>query len=335
MSNNEVLMQLKNIHMVFEKGGGIFSRERYFHVLKDINLDIYKGEILAIVGESGCGKTTLGKIITGLLKPGKGEITYQGQNIYRLMGMDSGYKKAVQFIQQDSYAALNPVKTIRDSMMAPIRVHHKELNYAQGEKLAGELLERVGLAPAEQFLSKFPHQMSGGQRQRVLMARALTMDPRLIVADEPVSMIDVSMRLAILNLMSELNREMGIAFVYITHDLSTARYIANSGRICVMYMGEIMELSSMDELIRSPKHPYSQALFKAVPVPDPDCADIDAPLPLKSMDLLDLEKRNGGCPFYSRCIYGKEKCLCEPVEYRQVDGAYVKCVYEGVPKWKM
>lgn len=333
MGKNEALMQLKNINMVFEKSGRILSRERYFHVLKDISLDIYQGEILAIVGESGCGKTTLGKIITGLLRPSKGEITFQGQNIYKLMGMDARYKKDVQFIQQDSYAALNPVKTIRDSMMAPIRVHHKELNYARSEELAGELLERVGLAPAEQFLSKFPHQMSGGQRQRVLMARALTMEPKLIVADEPVSMIDVSMRLAILNLMSELNRELKIAFVYITHDLSTARYIANSGRICVMYMGEIMELSSMEELIRSPKHPYSQALFKAVPVPDPDSARIDEALPLKSMELMDLEQRKGGCPFYSRCIYAREKCLCEPVEYRQVDGASVKCVYEGVPKW--
>jgi len=335
MSKNEVLMQLKNINMVFEKGGGVLARERYFHVLKDISLDIYKGEILAIVGESGCGKTTLGKIITGLLKPGKGEITYQGQNIYRLVGMDAQYKKDVQFIQQDSYAALNPVKTIRDSLMAPIRVHHRKLNYIQGEKLAGELLERVGLAPAEQFLSKYPHQMSGGQRQRVLMARALTMEPRLIVADEPVSMIDVSMRLAILNLMAELNRDLGIAFVYITHDLSTARYIANAGRICVMYMGEIMELSSMEELIRSPKHPYSQALFAAVPVPDPESAGTEEPLPLKSMELMDLERRKDGCPFFSRCIYSNGGCLCEPVEYRQIDGAYVKCVYEGVPKWKM
>ncbi len=335
MSDHEILMQLKDVNMVFEKGGGIFSSDRYFHVLKNINLDIKKGEILALVGESGCGKTTLGRIITGLIKPTKGEIRFEGENIYRLMGMNSNYKQKVQFIQQDSYAALNPVKTIKDSMMAPIRVHHKELSYSQGEKLAEELLERVGLIPAEQFLSKYPHQMSGGQRQRVLMARALTMEPRLIVADEPVSMIDVSMRLSILNLMTELNRELGIAFVYITHDLSTARYIANSGRICVMYLGEIMELSSMKQLIESPKHPYTQALFSAVPIPDPDSARHDKPLPLKSMDLMNLEARKDGCPFYDRCIYGKDKCLQKTIGYQEIEGALVKCIYEGIPKWEI
>lgn len=239
----------------------------------------------------------------------------------------------VQFIQQDSYAALNPVKTIRDSMMAPIKVHHKELTYAEGEELAKNLLERVGLMPAKQFLDKFPHQMSGGQRQRVLMARALTMDPKLIVADEPVSMIDVSMRLSILNLMAKLNSELGIAFVYITHDLSTARYIANSGRICVMYLGEIMEFSTMEALLKNPKHPYSQALFSAVPVPDPQSARNEKPLLLKSMDLMNLDARKNGCPFYARCLYGQEKCLQNEIPYKDIDGAKVKCVYEGVPEW--
>lgn len=335
MQNNEILMQIKDVNMVFEKGGGIFSSDRYFHVLKNINLDIKKGEILALVGESGCGKTTLGKIITGLIKPTKGEITYEGVNIYRLLGMNSNHKKNVQYIQQDSYAALNPVKTIKDSMLAPIRVHHKELSYSQGEKLAEELLERVGLIPADQFLSKYPHQMSGGQRQRVLMARALTMDPKLIVADEPVSMIDVSMRLSILNLMKELNREMNIAFVYITHDLSTARYIANSGRICVMYLGEIMELSPMDQLIENPKHPYTQALFTAVPIPDPDSVKNERPLPIKSMELMNLEARKDGCPFYPRCIYGQDKCLQKTIEYRTIGEASVKCICEGVPEWQI
>ncbi len=330
------LIELRNISMTFKKRGSVLGGERSFHVLNNINLSVHEGEVLALVGESGCGKTTMGKIITGLLKPTDGELLFQGESVYRRFndGLND-YRMSVQFIQQDSYAALNPVKTIRHSMAAPLKAHHQDMTSEQIEARIVELLEMVGLAPAEQFMEKYPHQMSGGQRQRVLIARALTMNPRLIVADEPVSMIDVSMRLSILNLMIELNRKLRIAFVYITHDLATARYIAHQGRICVMYLGEIMELSDLGELLNNPKHPYTQALISAIPIPDPARAREAVTLPLKSMEIMSLENRGIGCPFHSRCLYGTDRCVRDWVNFVEVEGAYVKCCnMEKVKQWR-
>ena len=228
----------------------------------------------------------------------------------------------MQFIQQDSYAALNPVRTIYQSLYAPIRMHNPKWSKKQIDTKIDELMTLIGLQPAAQFLSKYPHQLSGGQRQRILMARAISLDPKLIVADEPVSMIDVSLRLSLLNLMSELNERLGIAFVYITHDLSTARYIARRGRLAVMYLGEIMEEGAMDVVLSHPRHPYTRALLKAVPVPDPD-ARSDEKLPLKSMELSGIEDRGEGCPFAPRCPYMTEQCE-RPVDYVVTEGVRIK-----------
>lgn len=316
-------MTLEHINMRFQKGG-FFSKDRSVHVLKDIDLTIGEGEILAPVGESGCGKTTLGKIITGLYVPTEGQIALQGES-----GETIKRKKRplsflqVQFIQQDSYAALNPVRTIYQSLYAPIRMHNPKWSKKQIDTKIDELMTLIGLQPAAQFLSKYPHQLSGGQRQRILMARAISLDPKLIVADEPVSMIDVSLRLSLLNLMSELNERLGIAFVYITHDLSTARYIARRGRLAVMYLGEIMEEGAMDVVLSHPRHPYTRALLKAVPVPDPD-ARSDEKLPLKSMELSGIEDRGEGCPFAPRCPYMTEQCE-RPVDYVVTEGVRIKC----------
>jgi len=330
------LIELRNIDMVFQRQGRVIGTKRKFHVLKNISLNIEEGEILALVGESGCGKTTLGKIITGLLRPTKGDLLYKGNSVYKIFNTNyQEFRKSVQFIQQDSYAALNPVRTVYQSIAAPIKAHNKELSKEQVFEKVEELLEIVGLIPAVQFIDKFPHQMSGGQRQRVLFARALTMKPRLIVADEPVSMIDVSLRLSILNLMAELNKKLNIAFVYITHDLATARYIANDGRIAVMYLGEIMELSSVSELLNNPKHPYTQALISAVPIPDPRLARQQKALPIKNMDFMSMENRIDGCPFFSRCIYGEGKCINRHIDYVNAEGSYVKCCnLEKVKRWE-
>jgi|SRR5690554_4377704 len=320
------LIELKNINMYYQKTSGIFSKEKKFHVLKDINLSLKRGEILAVVGESGCGKTTIGKIITGLLKPSSGELNFEGKSVYKtFITGDDNFRHSVQFIQQDSYAALNPVKTIYQSLAAPIQAFNKKMTRVEVRDRVIQVLEEVGLKPAEQFMSKFPHQLSGGQRQRVLMSRALTQNPKVIVADEPVSMIDVSLRLSILNLMIRLNKEKNISFVYITHDLGTARYIANVGRIAVMYLGEVVELSSVTNLIDHPRHPYTQALLSAVPVPDPKIARQVKPVKIKSMDLMNLEHRNTGCAFYDRCPYGTKDCIKEDIAYRKVNNDLVKC----------
>lgn len=328
------IIELKDVYMSFEKKTGAFRGVQKIDVLRNINLKIAKGEIVAVVGESGCGKTTVGKIITGLLPPSKGEMLFEGKNLYgfNLAGFSKTREK-VQFVQQDGYAALNPVKTIYQSLLAPIMHHYKHISAQAADEKIYEILTLVGLSPPEQFLVKYPHMLSGGQRQRVLMARAISLEPELIVADEPVSMIDVSMRLSILNLMGKLNSELGISFVYITHDLATARYIAKSGKICVMYLGEIVEYGSVEDILNNPSHPYTQALISAVPVPDPKIAKLEKPIPIKSMEVTSLENRPEGCVFFDRCPYADEKCKSK-IEYVEVNGVKVKCCKTGeIPQW--
>lgn len=332
MSN---VLELVNINVVFAKRSGLL-KERRFHVLKNVNLAIESGEIVAVVGESGCGKTTLGRVITGLIKPTEGEVLFEGKSIRGFLNADfAKFRQNVQFIQQDSYAALNPVRTIYQSLAAPIATHHRKWSHHQIDERIGELMGLVGLLPAEQFLTKYPHQLSGGQRQRVLMARALSLDPKLIVADEPVSMIDVSLRLSILNLMSTLNKTLHIAFVYITHDLATAKYIADEQRIAVMYMGEMVEIGNINQILNNPRHPYTQALLSAVPVPDPVIAAKQGDIPIIGMNLASLENRTKGCPFFARCPYATAMCENQVVPVIERDSVFVRCHHESeVPQWK-
>ena len=234
---------------------------------------------------------------------------FEGKNISLPFGPDyQNFRNSVQFIQQDSYAALNPVRTIYQSMCAAVESVDKKLSVFEKENKVISLLESVGLTPASLYLYKYPHQMSGGQRQRVLMARALALNPKIIVADEPVSMIDVSLRISILNLMLKLNKEKEISFIYITHDLATAKYIANEGKIAVMYLGEIVEKAPLSQLLDSPKHPYTQALISAVPIPDPKIAKQNFEIPIKNMELMSLENRKEVCSFYDRCPYANDNC---------------------------
>ena len=328
-NEKKTLMSIENIDICFTKRKNIFTPIQSLTAIHDLSLDIHEGEIIAMVGESGCGKTTLGKAICGLYKPAKGRILFEGQDIWKMSKSERDkYRCGVQMVQQDSYAALNPVRNIFETLSGPILEKKIVKNKAEARVRVAELLQTVELNPPELFFEKYPHQLSGGQRQRILMARAISLNPRLIVADEPVSMIDVSLRISILNLMSRLNRELGIAFVYITHDLATARYIAQTGKICVMYLGKLVEYGDILPVIRNPMHPYLKVLLSAVPVPDPEVEKSKKRLPLKSIEMPSIANPPTGCPFHPRCIYADETCAQRDKKLElAADGRYVACYH--------
>ena len=334
-NKEQVLMSLQHVDLYYETRRGLFKPPFRVGAAVDINMDIHKGEVLAIVGESGCGKTTLGNVIIGMLKPTAGKIYFGGKDVYG-MGRAAfrDYRNSVQLVQQDSYAAPNPVKTLRHSLCGPVL--HKKLakNNAEAEKLVYEALDMVGINHEE--LDKYPHELSGGQRQRILMARAILMRPKLIVADEPVSMIDVSLRISILNLMSKLNKTLGIAFVYITHDFGTARYIAREGNIAIMYLGQMVEYGNVQEVLEHPSHPYLQALLTAVPVPDPVIAKKKRELPLKSIDMPSVAAPPSGCRFNPRCPYATEKCETEEPKLIPHGSGFCSCHrVDEIPAWSL
>ncbi len=318
------LMELKNVSMLFKSEG---KSKGEIGAVVDVNLDIGEGEIIAVVGESGCGKTTLGKMIVGVHEPSKGEILFKGKNIKTLNKKEfKEYRLGVQMVHQDSYAALNPNKTIFQSLSLPLFQHKLAKNNQEAVKILTEYFKEVGLTPPEQFLEKYPHQLSGGQRQRILLARALSFRPKLIVADEPVSMVDVSLRISLLDLMTRMNKKYKISFVYITHDLGTARYIASHGRIVVMYLGRMIETNTIAEAIKEPKHPYFHALISAVPEANPNNrSEFVEKLPLRSLDMPSLLDLPSGCKFHPRCPYFTEKCIEEEPILREFQGGRVAC----------
>lgn len=330
------LLKLENITMNFKSNGETFKRKKTFvGAVVDVSFKIKEGAILALVGESGCGKTTIGKIIAGLFQPTSGTIIYKGKNYTQMNKAEKiEFRREVQMVHQDAYAALNPSRTIFNSLKDPIIKHGFAKTKEQAHKKIVDLFNLVGLTPAEQFIEKFPHQLSGGQRQRVLFARALSVEPKLIVADEPVSMVDVSLRIALLDLMSKMNKELGISFIYITHDLATGRYIGQDGDLSVMYLGKIVETGRFQDVLENPRHPYLRALITAVPVPNLKISRTKRELPLKSLEMPNPANPPSGCRFNPRCIYAIG--ICEKVEPKltPIKGGYIACHRESIiPKW--
>lgn len=318
------LLKIDNLSIEFDNR---VNEKQKVTVLSDINLEIEEGEIVAVVGESGCGKTTLGKLIVGIHKQTKGSIKYKDKEISKLKRAEfKDYRLGVQMVHQDSFAALNPNRTIFQSLSMPLLQHKIAKNKTEAEEILKKYFVEVGLVPQEQFLYKYPHQLSGGQRQRILLARALSVKPKLIVADEPVSMVDVSLRIALIDLMTKMNKKYNISFVYITHDLATARYIAKNGRLVVMYLGKIIELNNIYDAIDNPKHPYFHALLSAVPQTVGKRADGGSKeLPLRTLDMPSIINPPSGCKFHTRCPYYTEKCEKEEPRLKEYKGGYVAC----------
>ncbi|HEY0606184.1 MAG TPA: ABC transporter ATP-binding protein [Herpetosiphonaceae bacterium] len=277
-------------------------KRQHITAVDDLSLALEPGEIVCLVGESGCGKTTTGRLVAGLLAPSAGTISFRGRDITRLDR--AGYREyrlGVQLIHQDPYVSLNPAHTIYEILAAPLRHHRLTRGSLQTRQRARELLQSVDLTPADDVLDKYPHQLSGGQRQRVAIARALTVNPELIVADEAVSMVDVSIRASLLKTLTRLKEQIGLAVLFITHDLALAKYFAWQGRVGVMYLGRLVELSPTPLLIERPQHPYTQALMAAIPEADPDAASRRRRIELRSMDIPSLLHKPPGCPFHPRC----------------------------------
>ena len=276
-----------------------------------VSLAFAPGEAMCLVGESGCGKTTTGRLLAGLLRPTGGRLLFEGNDVWQKRGKDlAAFRRAVQLVHQDPYASLNPVRTVYDTLSAPLFRHRKARGRDDATRQILELLRRVGLTPPDDFLPKYPHQLSGGQRQRVSIARALSVDPRVIVADEAVSMVDVSIRITLLDLLLALRDDFGVTIVLITHDLAVARYFAQHGRVGVMYLGRVVELASTEALVSDPAHPYAAALIGAIPEADPTVTRTKERVPLRSAEIPSLLEIPRGCSFHPRCPLS-EAGLCD------------------------
>ncbi len=309
------LLELQNVSKIF--GGGLFNRSNVTIAVQDVSLAIPEDRptITAIAGESGSGKTTLARLLLGVIPPTRGQVLYQGDDIQNLRSRDwLNFRRQVQPIFQDPFEAYNPFYTIDHVLHRPIRNFKLASNSDERDDRIAEALRMVGLQPDE-TLGRYPHQLSGGQRQRVMVARALLMRPRIILADEPVSMVDASLRATILRSIRDLNRDFGISVIYITHDLTTAYQMCDN--IIVMYRGAVAEAGSVEEVIQNPKHPYTQLLIDSVPQPDPKAAwgDEDDESVERTDEASIVEDQ---CKFAPRCRFAMEECTASAPHLRTI-----------------
>ncbi|MBE7528904.1 MAG: ABC transporter ATP-binding protein [Ardenticatenaceae bacterium] len=300
------IVEVTHLRKLFPvKKGGLFDRqEKFVHAIDDVSFTVERGEVLAVVGESGCGKSTLALTLMGLERPTSGVIQINGQNIATLKGKEiQVVRRHVQMIFQDPYESLNPIMTIADIVAEPLKVHGLVKNKQERQERVIRALEDAGLKPALNFMHRLPQELSGGQRQRVVIAGALVLEPELLIADEPVSMLDVSIRAEILNLLLELRQTRGISIVMITHDLGTVGYVAD--RIAVMYLGRLVEIGPALQVLQQPHHPYTRALLSVVPVPNPRQRRERVILQGETPNPINLPP---GCRFHPRCPVAQPRC---------------------------
>ena len=316
------LLQVKNLKKYFPIKGGILSKTvGHVQAVDDISFDLYPGETVGLVGESGCGKSTAARTILRLIEPTGGEVVFEGQDILKLGKKPMrALRREMQIIFQDPYASLNPRMTVASIVGEPLEIHKIAKGRAKEERVAN-ILEKVGLRP--EHMRRYPHEFSGGQRQRIGIARALALNPKLIIGDEPVSALDVSIQAQVINLLEDLQREFNLTYLIIAHDLSVVEHI--SDRVAVMYLGKIVELATDRELYENPSHPYTEALLSAVPRPDPSIKKQRIILP---GDVPSPINPPSGCRFHTRCLYAKADCkTVEPPLQDIGDGHYVACHY--------
>lgn len=317
---DQALIEINNLKKYFK------TRSGFLHAVDGVNLRIGKGKTLGVVGESGCGKSTLGRVILRLHEPTEGEVLFEGKNIFQYnKRQERAMRQEMQIIFQDPYASLNPRLTVSEIIAEPIIVAHTMKDRMKIYKKVYKLMETVGLS--SRMINLYPHELDGGRRQRIGIARALALDPKFIVCDEPVSALDVSIQAQVLNLLMDLQDEMGLTYMFITHDLSVVKHI--SKEIVVMYLGKCVELAPTDELFENPAHPYTKALLNAVPRPNLESR-------MKKKEVIRGEVTSPinpapGCRFANRCLYAKEECKVANIPLNEIsDEHFVACLFTGM-----
>ena len=317
MQKQEAMLSVRNLKMYFPVGGSLFEKKKLLKAVDDVSFDLYPGETFGLVGESGCGKTTVGRTIVRLYQPTAGQILLDGTDIAPLTEKEVlPYRSRMQMIFQDPYASLNPRMTVSSIVGEPLR--YQGMNAKDIDDRVRELVECVGLK--EDHLNRYPHEFSGGQRQRIGIARALASKPDFIVCDEPISALDVSIQAQIINMLEELQARFGMTYLFVSHDLSMVRHI--SKRVAVMYLGHIVEMAPVNELYANMLHPYTKALMSAVPIADPDAAEKSKRIVLQG-DVPQPINPPSGCPFRTRCPYADKGCAEQIPELKDMGGGHM------------